>query len=494
MPKGKNYIAFGVVLHCERLHNQTLTFSLLTHKFTAGTKTANPLKGNVMNLLRSLVGVMALCTITMFTARTQSLPWSDNFDYTAGTNLKDATAWEQNSSGNNIKITSGGLSYTNYPGSGVGNAVDVKPGQESVFRAFNTQSAGANIYVSFMVKVSAAKKATNGEVFLYLRDLVDGFPAGAAAGYVYLRDNSDGWRYGISVVNESPTFKSTSYSSSETQLIVIKYSLVSGNFNDQMKLWVNPDLSGSEPAADVSITQPGAAVDQEPDTIEAVEIRELASADSATLHLDGLRVSNSWSDAPLPVQLVAFTATANRLAAELRWSTATETNNYGFEIERRRVESSTSNLNPEPWRRVGFVPGAGTSTSPQEYSFVDAGLSPGRYAYRIKQVDNDGAFTYFSGSEVEIGAAPKEFTLHPNYPNPFNPSTSIEFTIPEDGFVSLKVYNLLGQEVAVLFEGEAVGGRIYQQTFDASQLPTGVYVSRLSYGGQSLIQKMVLAK
>ncbi|HWP81486.1 MAG TPA: T9SS type A sorting domain-containing protein, partial [Bacteroidota bacterium] len=91
-------------------------------------------------------------------------------------------------------------------------------------------------------------------------------------------------------------------------------------------------------------------------------------------------------------------------------------------------------------------------------------------------------------------AAPKAFTLHPNYPNPFNPSTSIEFTIPEDGFATLKVFNLLGQEVATLFEGEAVAGQIYQRTFDASQLPTGVYVSRLTSGGRSLIQKMLLAK
>jgi hypothetical protein len=207
---------------------------------------------------------------------------------------------------------------------------------------------------------------------------------------------------------------------------------------------------------------------------------------------------------PLPVQLTSFNAHASRSEAILTWSTASETNNYGFEVERRRVLSSglmfpslnqprNSELGTS-WSVVGFVQGSGTSTSPREYSFVDAGLSPGRFAYRIKQIDFSGSLTYTVALEAEIGMAPLEFTLAEAYPNPFNPTTTIEFTLPEDGFASLKVYNLLGQEVATLFKGEATAGQIHQHTFDASQLPTGPYISRLNYGGQSLIRKMVLAK
>ncbi|MBI2618811.1 MAG: T9SS type A sorting domain-containing protein [Ignavibacteriales bacterium] len=204
----------------------------------------------------------------------------------------------------------------------------------------------------------------------------------------------------------------------------------------------------------------------------------------------GIRVATSWDEAPLPVQLANFAATSSRSGVELRWSTATELNNYGFEIERRSVGAEEQ----EGWARVGFVQGAGTTTDPREYSFVDSDLWPGRYAYRIKQIDFSGAYTYYSAAEVEVGLAPQELALEPNYPNPFNPTTNISFTVPEDGRAVLRVYNMLGQEVAVLFEGEAVAGRLYRATFDASALPTGVYVSRLESGGQSVMRKMLFVK
>jgi hypothetical protein len=205
---------------------------------------------------------------------------------------------------------------------------------------------------------------------------------------------------------------------------------------------------------------------------------------------DSMYVDNSTiSGGALPVQMVSFTASANRLDANLRWSTATETNNYGFEIERRSLTKPEQN-----WNTIAFVRGGGTSTSRQEYSYVDAGLAPGRYAYRIKQIDNDGSFTYAASTEVEVGVAAKVFALEPNYPNPFNPSTRIEFTVPEDGFATLKVYNLLGQEVAVLFSGVARAGQVNQLTFDATQLPTGMYFSRLEYGNQSIVRKMLFTK
>jgi hypothetical protein len=203
---------------------------------------------------------------------------------------------------------------------------------------------------------------------------------------------------------------------------------------------------------------------------------------------------------PLPVQLTSFTASANRLDAVLRWETATEVHNYGFDVERRLVQSLESNVQNssldsklETWNSVGFVRGSGTSTSPREYSFVDAGLAPGRYAYRIKQIDSDGSFEYFSAAEVEIGVAAKEFSLG-SYPNPFNPETTIEFTLPADGRTVLKVYNTIGQEVATLFNEEASAGRIYQVRFSGESLPSGVYFYTLSHGGQHQVKKLMLVK
>lgn len=199
------------------------------------------------------------------------------------------------------------------------------------------------------------------------------------------------------------------------------------------------------------------------------------------------------SDAPLPVQVTSFIAEAKRLTAELRWSTATETRNFGFDIERRSIQNGSSTI-PAEWQKAGFVEGAGTTSLRRNYSFIDSDLKPGRYAYRLKQIDTDGSFTYAASAEVEIGLMPKQFALEQNYPNPFNPTTRIEFVLPADGPASLKVYNVAGQEASTLFEGKGLGARLYQLIFDGSQLPSGVYFYRLRFGDQVLSKRMVLVK
>jgi hypothetical protein len=199
----------------------------------------------------------------------------------------------------------------------------------------------------------------------------------------------------------------------------------------------------------------------------------------------------------LPVELVAFTATANRMNADLHWSTATEVNNYGFEIERRQTAQ---------WDKVGFVSGAGTSNSPRDYSYTDNNLPAGRYTYRLKQVDNNGAFSYHGSVEVGIGLAPQEFALSQNYPNPFNPSTKIQYSLANAAQVSLKVYNVLGLEVATLVNGRQEAGS-YTVPFSAnsgntSTFASGVYFYRLEAhpkdGGQAgsfvSTKKLVLMK
>jgi hypothetical protein len=191
----------------------------------------------------------------------------------------------------------------------------------------------------------------------------------------------------------------------------------------------------------------------------------------------------------LPVELAAFTATANRMNADLRWSTATEVNNYGFEIERRQTAT---------WNKVGFVSGAGTSNSPRDYSYTDNNLSSGRYTYRLKQIDNNGEFSYHGSVEIVIGSAPQEFALLQNYPNPFNPSTVISFQLPVNSQVTLKVYDVLGKEVATLVNEEMKAGS-YTVPFSASNgntstLASGVYIYRLNAGSFVSTKKLVLMK
>jgi len=215
----------------------------------------------------------------------------------------------------------------------------------------------------------------------------------------------------------------------------------------------------------------------------------------------GLIQADAAINSLLPVELVSFTATVENMNALLRWETATETNNYGFEIERRNIGdmdlSTTINGNATTtlqWSKASFVSGSGTSNSPKEYSFTDKNLHPGRYAYRIKQIDQDGTFKYSQSVEVEVGLVPKVLTLSQNYPNPFNPMTTIEFTLAEDSKVSLKVFDMLGREVATLISGELKAGVLHQKTFDVAKLSSGMYIYCLQAGNKSLAKKLMILK
>lgn len=187
----------------------------------------------------------------------------------------------------------------------------------------------------------------------------------------------------------------------------------------------------------------------------------------------------------LPVELVAMNALATLDAVTLNWKTATEVNNYAFEVERRAMSS-------DQWREIGFVPGSGTSNAPHNYSFTDQKLTAGIYAYRLRQVDNGGAFKYSQETQVTI-EAPKVFALSQNYPDPFNPSTNISFSIPATSFVSLKVFDALGREVSVVLSEQMPAGK-YSRQWNATGLPSGVYFYRLQAGSFIETKKLVLLR
>lgn len=208
-------------------------------------------------------------------------------------------------------------------------------------------------------------------------------------------------------------------------------------------------------------------------------------------------IGTSNSD-PLPVEITLFTVTAHLANAELKWATATETNNYGFEIERRsitRTESSiTGGQEGKAWTRISFIEGNGTSNAPIEYSYLDNNLSSGRYSYRLKQIDLDGKFSYSQEIEATVGSAPLRFELAQNYPNPFNPATSLSFTLQVSGLTSLKIYDIIGREVATLVNEILEAGVYHQITFNASGLASGLYFARLESGSNVLMRKMLLLK
>ncbi|MFZ2322124.1 MAG: T9SS type A sorting domain-containing protein [Ignavibacteriaceae bacterium] len=193
----------------------------------------------------------------------------------------------------------------------------------------------------------------------------------------------------------------------------------------------------------------------------------------------------------LPVELTSFTAFVNASSIKLSWNTATEINNYGFEVERTQMPSAKSQAD---WKNIGFVQGNGNSNSPKTYSFVDKSLSAGKYFYRLKQIDNDGQYEYSKTVEVNYGSMPNGFVLEQNYPNPFNPGTSIKFSFADNTQAALVVYNAIGQQVAELFNGTAEAGRVYDVRFDASTLSSGIYFYKLQSDKNSEIKKMILLR
>jgi len=191
----------------------------------------------------------------------------------------------------------------------------------------------------------------------------------------------------------------------------------------------------------------------------------------------------------VPVELISFTANVVESSVVLAWQTATETNNSGFDIER-----SEDNAN---FVRIGFVPGAGTTTETRSYSYSDNEVSGGTYYYRLKQIDYDGSYTYSDVIEIDLGL-PTQFTLEQNYPNPFNPSTTIRFAIPVDAKVIISVYNLIGENVTEIINKDYSAG-VHKVVFDASDLTSGIYLYRIDAVGidgsnYSNIMKMTLLK
>jgi hypothetical protein len=198
---------------------------------------------------------------------------------------------------------------------------------------------------------------------------------------------------------------------------------------------------------------------------------------------------------PLPVELSSFTAKVLREGGvKLDWRTETEVSNYGFEIERTAPLNSSQGGTSGEWERIGFVEGHGNSNSPKDYSFTDENARYSKYAYRLKQIDTDGQFEYSKVIEVDAGNIPDGFVLEQNYPNPFNPSTTIKFALAETQKAELKIFDILGNEVVVLFDGIADGGKVYESEFNATSLSSGIYFYRLETDSKVENCKMLLIK
>ncbi len=407
--------------------------------------------------------------------------FEENFDYPAGDSL-NTHGWVAHSQAgvNPVMIVENSLSYPGYPSSGIGNSARVIGSAslvslEDLTTTFNIDSV-SNVYCSFLVQVASVGSQVD-YFFHFREDPV----AAILRGRVMLRTDGAGFNFGISKASTTNiNWDATTRNYNETYLIVLKYEYIPGDANDLIHLFVNPPLTESEPAVpDATVPDPtGSDI-----IVNAVSLRQ-GSRDYDVI-IDGIRVATSWGEAPLPVELTSFTAAANKGVVVLEWTTASELNNKMFEIERKAASGG--------YAAIGFVPGAGTSTEKNHYTYTDSDLTPGKYTYRLKQIDFDGSFEYSKEVEVNV-VIPMEFSLSQNYPNPFNPSTTISFQLAEPSPVNLRVYNLLGEEVSVLINDEVKSAGYHSVVFNAEHLSSGTYIYTLQAGDKLFKNKMTLLK
>lgn len=187
----------------------------------------------------------------------------------------------------------------------------------------------------------------------------------------------------------------------------------------------------------------------------------------------------------LPVTLSLFNALSVKNNVKLYWKTEAEINNSGFELERRLEEGN--------WLKLAFINGMGTTNQAVEYNYEDKKLQPGKYFYRLKQIDYNGNYEYFDLALPVIITKPKEFALGQSYPNPSNPKSIIDFQLPERTKVDINVYNLLGQLVSTLVNEELDAG-IYTAEFNGNNLSSGTYLYRITAGTYTEVKKLILIK
>lgn len=400
---------------------------------------------------------------------------NEDFEY-SGALLSNG--WSLHSGSTSPINTTTGLTYTGYSGSGIGNAADLAGTSDDINLGLTDSvfTDGASVYLTAMVNITETA-AVAGGYFLHLGNRATPTSFSQFAARVFAKTPSIGVvNFGVSNTSTG-TFGTTNFATNTTYLLVIKYTISTAGV-DNVKLWV---LTSGTPTDEASAGTPEAENSLAGvDAIDAVALRQSSGIPKS--NIDGIQVSTSWPFAALPVELTSFSVNKSAVGASLIWSTKTETNNNGFEVEK--------SIDQTNWNKIGFVSGKGTTTEAQQYSFKDTKAS-GTVYYRLKQFDNDGKFQY-SGIET-ISIVADKFELIGNYPNPFNPATKITFSLPVDSKVRVSISNVLGQELNVVANKEFKAGKV-EVPFNASNLATGMYFYTVTVDGKSFTKTMTLMK
>ena len=243
-------------------------------------------------------------------------------------------------------------------------------------------------------------------------------------------------------------------------------------------LWQQAPVGGNTGPAEIEIQYFPAA-----DTFQIIIYNDGNSFNMDYIYYDDIFVTDLEL---IPAELFSFMAKADNDVITLSWQTATETNNRGFEIQRKTEEKD--------FNAIGFIIGFGTTAEQHNYSYTDKNLDNGRYYYRLKQIDFNGNYEYSDIAEVDVMAS-DSFLLEQNYPNPFNSATMIDYILPKGSTVSLKIFNVLGKEIRLLVNNEFQKAGKHSALFNInSALPSGVYFYQIKAGDFIQTKRMILLK
>jgi hypothetical protein len=426
----------------------------------------------------------------------------ENFSYAPGTTLI-SNGWVAHSgAGTNAQtVGSSGLSYTGYAGSGVGNSVSLLTSGEDVDTALTSAVTTGTAYASLLVRVDSATSA--GDYFFHF--IANSRTSNTFMGRLFAKKGANpgpnNLSFGISKASTATAtpmvYSDSIYSFGTTYLVVVKYVFNTGSTTDDavsLFVFADPTLPAVEPATPT--VGPVTTTQSDATSLPYIALRQGTASSSPLVTVDAIRVGLAWNDAPLPVQLASFTGTSTSVGCvRLNWTTMSEVNNYGFSVQRSRDRIAIIDV-PN-----SFVPGNGTTNERHEYAFRECGVSSGTWYYRLRQIDLDGSEHFSEWIHVEVLGVtsvgenvPKQFALKQNFPNPFNPETTIHFSVEREGRATLRVFNIIGQPVAVLYDDVAQPSTQYSVKFDGKQLTSGIYFYKLESGNQSAMKKLMLLK
>ncbi|MCU0443084.1 MAG: T9SS type A sorting domain-containing protein [Bacteroidia bacterium] len=402
----------------------------------------------------------------------------DNFTGTAGT-AATANGWTQigTTATNPINLTTGGLSFTGYPGSGIGNAVGLTTSGQDIYKDATSTITSGSAFAGFIANISATQ-ATGDYFFAVLPNT----STSTFSCRVFARSSVTPGFFNVAInkSNEAATYSTTDFAIGVTHLFYVEYVFRGGSNDDSVYLYVIPNGS-SVPTTKPSTPTAAGFNSAQPDltNIGRLALRQGSAANAATVQVDGIRMGALWDNGALPVQWRSFTASQTPTGNQLRWSTATEVNNNQFEVQRSN--------NGRTFETIGVVKGKGNSQKVTNYTFTDEVVTKGTVFYRLKQIDFDGKFEY--SKTVSITVATPTSGISQLSPNPFSNEMNVTIKAASSGTASVVVMDMVGK-VHHSFTSEVSSGA---QTirFETADMPDGIYFVRATINGETFTQKII---